>query len=141
LEANSQTKWQAEVMAAECAFAASMARRDFAAFEQHLSEQALFFGAAVPLRGRAAVLAEWRGYFEAPLAPFSWAPDDVVVSPDGSFAHSSGLVRDSKGSLLMRFNSVWRQETPGVWRVVVDRASPLTAEDRGSASKPRDAAC
>ncbi|MCV2355590.1 nuclear transport factor 2 family protein [Paucibacter sp. B2R-40] len=141
LEPSLAKGWQAEVAAAECAFAASMAQRDFAAFEQRVSEQAIFFGAADPLLGKSAVLAGWKTYFEAQLAPFSWAPDEVVVSPDGSLAHSSGLVRDPKGGLLMRFNSVWRQESPGVWRVVVDRASPLTAADRSAASKPSATGC
>ncbi|MCV2369056.1 YybH family protein [Roseateles oligotrophus] len=134
-------QWRSDVTAAECSFAASMARRDLAAFERHLSEQALFFGGGEVLRGKAAVLSEWRAHFVAPLAPFSWAPDEVVVSPDGSLAHSTGLVRSPSGALLMRFNSVWRQESPGVWRVVIDRASPLTAAERGAEIKPAASAC
>jgi ketosteroid isomerase-like protein len=34
-----------------------------------------------------------------------------------------------------RFNSVWRQEAQGLWRVVFDKGSPLTDAER-AAAKP-----
>jgi hypothetical protein len=71
------------------------------------------------------VAAYWRRFFDAPQAPFSWAPDRVEVLDDGTLAHSSGPVRDPAGEPVSRFNSVWRQEAPGVWRVVFDRGEPL----------------
>lgn len=116
---------RAQVWQTECRFAASMAQRDLAAFEHHLSAQALFFSGEQVLRGPAAVLAGWRAYFEGAEAPFAWAPDQVEVLADGSLAHSSGLVRNPKGEPVARFNSVWRQEAPGVWRIVFDKGSPL----------------
>ena len=118
-------RWQGEVFAAERAFARSMAERDHAAFAALLSEQAVFFtGPGEPLRGKAAVAAGWRRFFEGPQAPFSWEPDRVEVLADGQLAHSSGPVRDPSGALVSRFNSVWRQEAPGVWRVVFDKGQP-----------------
>jgi hypothetical protein len=33
-------------------------------------------------------------------------------------------VRDADGKPIARFNSVWRQEAPGVWRVVFDKGQP-----------------
>lgn len=133
-------QWQRQVTAAECDFAASMARRDLAAFERHLSRQALFFNGAEALNGSAAVVAGWRGFFEGPTAPFSWEPDQVVVNEDGSLAHSTGLVRNPQGDPVVRFNSVWRQETPGQWKVVVDKGSPLGAADRANA-RPAGKGC
>ena len=112
---------QRQVEAAERAFARSMAERDHAAFSAHLSDQAVFFGGAVPLRGRAAVAAGWRAYFDGPAAPFSWEPDRVEVLGDGSLAHSTGPVRDPAGKPIARFNSIWRQGAPGVWRIVFDK--------------------
>lgn len=115
-------RWEAEVTAAERAFARSMAERDHAAFSALLSEQAVFFTTPPnPLRGKAAVAAYWKRFFEAPQAPFSWAPDQVTVLDDGTLAHSSGPVHDPTGKPIARFNSVWRQEAPGVWRIVFDR--------------------
>lgn len=120
------TRWQSEVLAAERAFARSMADRDRTAFAAHLSAQAVFFsGDGEPLRGKAAVIAGWSAYFDGPQAPFSWAPDQVEVLADGTLAHSSGPVRNPAGEPVARFNSVWRQESPGVWRVVFDKGSPL----------------
>ena len=119
-----------QVRAAECSFAASMAHRDLAAFEAHVAEPAVFFGAKEPLQGRAAIVVGWKRYFDGAQAPFSWEPDQIVVVADGSLAWSSGLVRDPAGALIGRFGSVWRQEAPGQWRIILDRGVPLGDADR-----------
>lgn len=121
---------RSQVLATERAFARSMAERDFSGFARHLSEHAVFWNGPVPLQGKAAVMSAWKPYYEAAQAPFSWDPDQVVVLGDGSLAHSTGLVRDAAGRPLARFNSVWRQESPGVWRIVFDRGSPVTEAER-----------
>lgn len=113
-----------QVSAAERAFARSMAERDHAAFTSWLSAQAVFFGKHGVLRGQAAVAAGWKAYFDGPTAPFSWAPDQVQVLDDGSLALSTGPVHDAAGKLIARFNSIWRQEAPGVWRIVFDKGQP-----------------
>jgi ketosteroid isomerase-like protein len=112
-----------QVADVERAFARSMAQRDHAAFTAHLSEQAVFFGREL-LRGKAAVAAGWRPFFDGPQAPFSWEPDQVQVLDDGTLALSTGPVRNAAGAVVARFNSVWRQEAPGVWRVVFDKGQP-----------------
>lgn len=114
-----------QVAETERAFARSMAERDLAAFTRHLSEQAVFFSGPAVLRGKAAVVAGWRGYFDGPQAPFSWEPDQVEVLADGTLAHSSGPVRNPAGQRVARFNSVWRLEAPGTWRIVFDRGEAL----------------
>ena len=118
-----------QVEAAERAFAKSMADRDLAAFERHLSDGTIFYGRSV-LRGKAAVVAAWKGFYEGPTAPFSWEPDQVDVTPDGTLALSTGPVRDPAGKRVSRFNTVWRQEAPGVWRVLFDKGQPLTESDK-----------
>ncbi|MDO8418465.1 MAG: nuclear transport factor 2 family protein [Rubrivivax sp.] len=115
---------QRQVFDAERRFARSMAERDHAAFTACLSEQAVFFAGAQVLRGRAAVAAGWKAYFDAPAAPFSWDPDQVEVLADGSLALSTGPVRNTAGQVIARFNSIWRQEAPGVWRVLFDKGQP-----------------
>lgn len=123
-----------QVWATECEFAASMARRDLPAFERHLSESALFFAGREPLRGKAAVTAAWRRFYEGPEAPFSWEPDQVEVLGDGTLAHSTGPVRNPKGELIGRFFSVWRREPGGQWRIVLDRGGPADAKPPSSPS-------
>jgi ketosteroid isomerase-like protein len=114
-----------QVADAERAFARTMAQRDHAAFAAFVSEQARFFGGGRVLRGRSEVAAGWKAFFEGELAPFSWEPDQVEVLPDGTLALSTGPVRDPLGKLVGRFNSIWRQEAPGTWRVVFDKGEPV----------------
>lgn len=120
---------RAQVTAAERAFARSMAERNLDDFARHVSDEAVFFSGpnGAPLRGKAQVLATWSRYFEGPAAPFSWEPDEVEPLPSGTLAHSSGPVRNPAGQVVARFNSIWRLEAPGVWRVVFDKGSPLPA--------------
>lgn len=118
-----------QVQDTERAFARSMAERKHEAFVALLSEQAVFFGSNEVLRGKAAVAAAWKPFFEGPDAPFSWEPDQVEVLADGTLAHSSGPVRNPAGQRIARFNSVWRLEAAG-WRIVFDRGSPLTAAEK-----------
>ena len=113
-----------QVESAERTFARSMAERDFAAFTALLSEQAVFFDGKAVLRGKAAVAAGWKSYFEGPKAPFSWAPDQVQVLADGTLALSTGPVLDPEGKPIARFNSIWRLEAPGAWRIVFDKGQP-----------------
>jgi ketosteroid isomerase-like protein len=109
-----------QVIAAERGFAATMRDRDFDAFTGFLSREAVFMGPQT-LRGKDAVARAWRAYFDKPAAPFSWEPDQVEVLDSGTLAFSSGPVRDPSGKQVGRFNSVWRLEGPGTWRVVFDR--------------------
>lgn len=110
-----------QVFAAEISFARSMAARDFEAFATHVAEEAVFFGSTSVQRGKAAVLAAWRPFFEGAEAPFSWAPETVEVLESGTLAHSSGPVRDASGNTIGTFNSIWRREPSGRWLVVFDK--------------------
>jgi len=106
---------------AERAFAKTMANRDHAAFSRFVSEEAVFFSGPSPLHGRQAVADFWKRFYEKPQAPFSWEPDKVEVLASGTLALTTGPVHDPSGKLIGRFNSIWRQEAPGVWRVVFDK--------------------
>jgi len=119
---------QHEVWNTELSFARSMAERDFAAFARHLSEHAVFWSGSQVLRGKAAVLAGWKRFYDGAQAPFSWQPDDVVVLGDGTLAQSTGPVRDPAGRLIGRFRSVWRRESDGRWLIVLDRGEPTDAK-------------
>lgn len=107
----------------ERAFARSMADRDFDAFTSFLADEAVFFSGDMPLRGNQAVSDAWRPYFDGPDAPFSWAPELVVVLESGGLALSSGPVRNPAGERVATFNSIWRLEPSGEWRIVFDKGS------------------
>lgn len=121
--AAAQSTPRAQVEAREIAFAQTMADRDFEAFLTFISPEAVFFGGGGALRGREAVARAWRPFFEGPEAPFSWSPDTVEVLDSGELALTSGPVLDASGEPAGRFNSVWRLDSDGVWRVVFDRGS------------------
>ena len=110
-----------EVRAAETAFAQTMVARDLDGFASHVSNEAVFFGAQDTLRGRSAVVAAWRRFFEGAVAPFSWTPTIVEVVDSGTLAITSGPVRDPDGRQIGTFNSIWRREGDGRWRVVFDK--------------------
>jgi len=116
---NAELKQQ--VADTERAFAATMAKRDHQAFTSFLAGEAIFYSGPKVLRGKDTVAAEWKAFYEKPEAPFSWEPDQVEVLDSGTLAHSSGPVRDPQGKVTGRFNSVWRREAPGKWRIVFDK--------------------
>jgi ketosteroid isomerase-like protein len=114
-----------QVVAAERAFAKTMTDRDHAAFAALLSDEAIFFNGEEPIRGKVAVAAAWKPFYAGPDAPFSWEPDRVEVIESGTLALSTGPVRDPSGKVIGRFNSIWRREPSGEWRVVFDKGSPV----------------
>jgi len=113
-----------QVRRAEIAFAKTMADRDHAAFTSFLAGEAVFVGAQRVYRGAKEVAAGWKRFYEAPKAPFSWEPDQVHVLDSGTLAVSSGPVRDPSGKRIGTFNSIWRREPDGKWRVVIDKGCP-----------------
>ena len=115
----------AQVRAAETAFAKTMADRKMDAFESYVAEDAVFYDGEGVLRGKAAVVSAWKKFFEGEQAPFSWAPESVEVLDSGTLALSSGAVRDPAGTQVAVFNSVWRLEKDGRWRVVFDKGCPV----------------
>lgn len=114
-----------QVADAERAFAATMKARDHAAFTSFLSEETVFFTGPAPLHGKTAVANAWKRFYDTPAAPFSWEPDEVEVLASGTLAMSTGPVYDPGGKLISRFSSIWRQESPGQWRIVFDRGSEV----------------
>ena len=121
-ETNLELKEQ--VRKAETVFAKSMADRDQAAFASHVAEDAVFFGGRSVQRGKAAVVTAWKPFFDGPQAPFSWAPAEVEVLDSGTLAMSSGPVFDPSGQRSGTFNSVWRRDKDGSWKVVIDKGCP-----------------
>ena len=115
-----------EVADRERAFARTMAERNYESFATFVAEEGVFFpNDTTALRGRAAIAEGWRRFYAAKEAPFSWEPDSVEVLSSGTLAHSSGPVRNAQGQLIGRFNSVWRKDADGVWRVIFDRGTPV----------------
>lgn len=115
---------QRQVTEAERAFAKTMADRDHAAFASFLSDEAVFFSEKAVLRGKKQVADGWKRFYEGPSAPFSWVPERVEVLDSGTLALSSGPVYDPQGTRVGTFNSIWRREADGKWKVIFDKGCP-----------------
>jgi ketosteroid isomerase-like protein len=114
----------AELRATEEAFAQTMADRDHRAFVSFLADETVFFIGKGEIRGKEAVAAAWKPFYEAPAAPFSWQPESATVLDSGNLGLTSGPVLTSDGTRIGTFNSVWRREPDGSWKVVFDRGCP-----------------
>jgi len=114
-----------QVLATERAFARTMADRNHEAFATFLADETVFFGSSKVLRGKQQVADAWARFYDGAEAPFSWEPDTVEVLDSGTLALSSGPVRDPQGTVVARFNSIWRQESPGTWRIVFDKGNDV----------------
>ena len=121
-ETNAELKEQ--VRKIEIAFAKTMADRDPGAFSSFLANETIFMSNGRATRGAKQVAERWKAFFDGPRAPFSWEPEFVEVLDSGSLALSSGPVRDPDGKRIGTFNSVWRREGKGRWKIVLDNGCP-----------------
>ncbi len=131
---------QQQVRDRERAFAKTMADRDPAAFAAMVAEESVFLsGPNRVLRGRQAVADGWKRLFEGPQAPFSWEPETVEVLASGTLGLSTGPVFDPQGKRIGTFNSIWRREADGKWRIIFDHGCPPCPCEPGpppAAAKP-----
>ena len=124
IDAATAAQLETEVAEVERAFAKTMADRDHAAFARFIAEDASFRSSKGPIIGKAAIVADWKKFYEGPQAPFAWEPDVVTVQADGRQALSTGPVRDPQGKVNFRFMSVWRRQADGRWLIVLDQGVP-----------------
>lgn len=120
-----------EVRQAEIAFAKAFADRDAAKFFSFVAEDATFLSGLRTLRGKKEVTESWSRYFRGPEAPFSWGPDRVSVSADGTLGLSTGPVF-AQGRHVGDYISTWRK-IDGAWKIVFDSNGPGPAQLRENA--------
>lgn len=111
---------EAQVRATEAAFAKTMADRDSLAFAEYISAEAIFLSGKDATRGKEQIVQQWQAYFRSARAPFSWKPEIVQVLDSGQLAISSGPVFGPDGKNIATFSSIWREEAPGIWRIIFD---------------------
>ena len=115
-----------EVRCREISFSQSAELRDAEAFASFIDADARFVGGAVN-RGPLAVTAAWAAFFAADGPAIKWRPQFVEVLEDGTLALTRGPYRmittDDQGAKTEHwgtFNSVWRLQKDGSWKVVFD---------------------
>jgi ketosteroid isomerase-like protein len=112
-----------QVRATEIAFAKTLADRDVKTFTSMIAPDVIWL-ADKPLRGPTEVLTNWQKFFDAPKAPFSWAPEIVEVQEGGKLALSTGPVTNAEGKRVGTYTSIWRREKSGKWLIIFDRGCP-----------------
>lgn len=116
-----------EVRQAELGFARSVLENRPEAFAAYLDEGAVFVGGEGVTRGKAQVVEAWAGFFAEGRPYFEWHPEVVELSDDGELGLSRGpwtlRGKGKDGAEVERsgtFNSVWRRQADGSWRVLFD---------------------
>ena len=121
-----------DVRCREIGFSKSIETRDMELFRTFLDGDARFVGGNVR-RGPDEIVAGWSTYEPEDGPKLKWRPRVVEVLVDGQLALSRGPYRytekNEEGEEVDNwgtFNSVWRMNDDGEWRVVFDAGSPAS---------------
>jgi ketosteroid isomerase-like protein len=115
-----------QVRCREIAFSKSVDAQDISAFASFIDTDARFVGKSV-LHGPEAIAEAWAAFFAEDGPLIKWRPQFAEVLEDGTLALTRGPYRmtthDEQGLETEHwgtFNSVWRLNDDGEWRVVFD---------------------
>ena len=125
-----------DVRCQEIAFSLSAERKNVESFRSFIDDDARFVGGAVA-RGPDEIVAAWQPFFADDGPAIKWRPQFVEVLEDGTLALTRGpfrmIAKDEDGNPVEHwgtFNSIWRKNADGEWRVVFDAGnSAPTAPD------------
>lgn len=128
-----------DVRCLEIAFSQSAERRNIESFRSFIDDDARFVGSTVT-RGPAEIVAAWQPFFAADGPAIKWRPQFVEVLEDGTLALTRGpyrmIAKDADGKPVEHwgtFNSIWRMNADGEWRIVFDAGnSASTPPDGGT---------
>lgn len=126
-----------EVRCREIGFSKSVEVRDAEAFRSFIDADARFVGGSV-MRGVDAIATAWQVFLDEDGPTIRWRPQIIEVLENGRLALSRGpyhtVSKDADGNDVDSwgtFNSIWRLNDDGEWRVVFDAGGP-------AAGKPDD---
>lgn len=119
-----------EVRCREVGFSQSVEKQDRESFASFIDPDARFVGNKVD-RSREAIAEAWAVFFTGDLPLIKWRPQIVEVLEDGRLALSRGpfisVSKNAEGDKVETwgtFNSIWRLNSDGEWRVVFDAGNP-----------------
>ena len=119
-----------DVRCREIGFSRAAERQDLPAFRSFIDADARFASNSV-LRGVDDIASAWTVFFDEGGPTIKWRPQIVEVLKSGTLALSRGPYRvrtpAGDGTIVEQwgtFNSVWRLNPDGEWRVVFDAGSP-----------------
>jgi len=118
-----------DVHCREIGFSKSTETRDADLFVSFIDADARFVGNSA-VRGTAAISEAWSVFFAEGGPSIKWRPQFVEALEDGKLALTRGPYRmittDDEGVATEHwgtFNSVWRLQADGSWKVVFDAGS------------------
>jgi ketosteroid isomerase-like protein len=138
-----------ELLCAEVGFSRAVESRDFETFIGFLDPEARFITGRVA-RGPDEIGQDWPAFFEPDGPRIRWRPAIVEVVAAGTLAISRGPYRlttvgeDGKPVRAWgRFNSTWRRNSDGDWRVLFDAGGDhgMSPTDRQIALLESEPAC
>ena len=122
-----------DVRCREIGFSQSTEIRDIQAFRSFIDSDARFVSNEV-LRGVDAITEAWTVFFTEAGPKIKWRPEVIEVLEGGTLALSRGPYRvvsqDDDGNTVENwgtFNSIWRVNDDGQWRVVFDAGNPAAS--------------
>ena len=123
-----------DVRCREIHFSESAQARDLESFTAFIDADARFVGDGVR-RGPAEIAEAWSLFMTADGPAIRWRPQFVEVLEDGKLALTRGpyrmTVTDEQGTQTDywgTFNSVWRLNDDGQWRIVFDTGDTAVRE-------------
>ena len=123
-----------DVRCREIGFSQSAENQDIDAFRSFIDADARFVGGSVS-QGVDQVATAWSVFFTTDGPTIKWRPQIIQVLENGTLALSRGPYKsesvDADGNHVVNwgtFNSVWRLNDDGQWRVVFDAGSPAAGE-------------
>lgn len=133
---------KAALLAADKAW--SQSGTDLEKLTSFLADDAMFFGEGMPrMSGKAAIRQTWGEMTRVPGFAISWVADGAVVAASGDLGYTFGSneisLNNAEGvrtTTKGKYITIWRKQTDGSWKAVVDignsDAPPLSA----ASSKP-----
>lgn len=129
----------ADVRCREVAFSRTAEDRNLAEFVSFLDVDARFVGTGV-LRGPDEIAAAWQVFFADDGPEIKWRPQFVEVLKSGDLALTRGpyrlRARGPDGELVEEwgtFNSIWRKDAKGNWRIIFDAGNAADTPPTDSA--------
>ena len=136
-----------DVRCREISFSDAAERRDAAAFAAFIDPDARFVGDSVT-HGHEQILRAWQVFFVKDGPTIRWRPQFIEVLEDGTLALTRGPYRmttidgdDNRVDSWGTFNSVWRLDNDGQWRIVFDAGSPSNEEPSDEQKEILESTC
>jgi ketosteroid isomerase-like protein len=144
---------ECEVWNRELSFSKTVEAHDAAAFGSHIHSGTVFgAGSPAPVRGRAAVVEDWKEIIEGKKFVLRWHPGFVSIGGDPNIALSSGPAwtedldpNTKRHYSISKYTSTWVKDKDGQWRVLFDGAGAppkeATAEEVAALVAKQAATC